>query len=180
LVHPSISLPCLIKRVAKVIPVLNGRDSNGNIVCLGPQRTKIHRYLLVLCVAKSEPIFRSLGKEIDDSVYFTLYQLSKVANLFKDISPWHLPITYDRTKVAIKIYNMISKNNDVGPYSGLVTIKKIDGDTYVTTTKKGDEVCTKLLQDFIAYEQLTNKDSKQGWLKNVVDKFTGTLDDRRH
>jgi hypothetical protein len=68
LVHPSTSLPCLIKGVAKVVPFLNGRNSNGNIVCLGPQRTKIHRYLLVLCVAKSEPIFRLSGKEIDDKI----------------------------------------------------------------------------------------------------------------
>jgi predicted transcriptional regulator len=47
------------------------------------------------------------------------------------------------TKVAIKIYDMISNN-------GLVSIKKIDGDTYVTTTAKGDDVSTKLLQDLIA------------------------------
>jgi hypothetical protein len=113
-------LPCLIKRVAKVVPFLNGRDSNGNIVCLGPQRTKIHRYLLVLSVAESEPIFRSFGKEIDNSVCFTLYKLWTIANSFKDISPWYLPITYDRTKVAIKIYNVISN-------AGLVVIKKIDG-----------------------------------------------------
>jgi len=33
------------------------------------------------------------------------------------------------TKIAIKVYNMISNN-------GLVEIKKIDGDTYVTITEK--------------------------------------------
>jgi hypothetical protein len=75
--------------------------------------------------------------------------LWQVANSFKDISPYHLPIRYDRTKVAIKIYNMIS--ND-----GLVAVRKIEGDIYVTITEKGDNVSTKLLQNFIAYGELTN------------------------
>ncbi|MFZ0513632.1 MAG: hypothetical protein WAM14_18645 [Candidatus Nitrosopolaris sp.] len=66
--------------------------------------------------------------------------MKEVANSFKDISPYHLPIHYDRTKVAIKVYNMISN-------SGLVDIRKIDGDTYVTITKKGDDVSTELLRD---------------------------------
>jgi hypothetical protein len=143
-----------LKRVARVVPVLNGRDSDGKPKYLGAETTKILRYLLVLCVAESSPTFRLSAtgvKEMDNSSYFTLYMLSKLANSFRDISPWHLPITYDRTKVAIKIYNMISKNNDVGPYSGLVTIKKIDGDTYVTTTKKGDDISEQLLEDLMAY-----------------------------
>jgi len=42
------------------------------------------------------------GKEIDNSIYFTLYQLWEIAKSFKD------PITYDRTKAAIKIYMMLS------------------------------------------------------------------------
>ncbi|MFZ0513200.1 MAG: hypothetical protein WAM14_16435, partial [Candidatus Nitrosopolaris sp.] len=105
-------------------------------------------YLLVVFLAKSTQIFRLSGKEIDNSIYFTLYQLSKVADSFKQTKPYHLPIHYDRTK-AIKIYNMVSKN-------GLVIIKKIEGNTYVTTTKKGDEVSEQLLQNFIAYGELTN------------------------
>jgi hypothetical protein len=87
---------------------------------LGPQRTKIHRYLLVIFLAKSAQMFRLSGNEIDNSIYFTLYALKEIANSFKDISPYHLPIIYDRSKVATKVYNMIS--ND-----GLVDIKKIDG-----------------------------------------------------
>jgi hypothetical protein len=85
-------------------------------------------------------MFRLLGKEIDNSIYFTLYKLWQVANSFKDISPYHLPIRYDRTKVTIKVYNMISN-------TGLVAVRKIDGDTYVTTTKKGDDVSERFLQD---------------------------------
>jgi hypothetical protein len=41
---------------------------------------------------------------------------------------------------------MISSN-------GLVDIKKIDGDTYVTITDKGDDVSEKLLRELIAYEE---------------------------
>jgi hypothetical protein len=87
-------------------------------------------------------MFRLSGKEIDNSIYFTLYALKEIANSFKDISPYHLPINYDRSKVAIKVYNMISNN-------GLVDIKKIDGDTYVTIT----DVSEKLLCELIAYEE---------------------------
>ena len=97
------------------------------------------RYLLVVFLAKSTQIFRLSGKEIDNSIYFTLYQLSKVADSIRDISPYHLPIQFDRTKGAIKIYNMMSKN-------GLVIIKNIEGTTYVTITEKGDEVSEQLLQ----------------------------------
>ncbi|MFZ0510724.1 MAG: hypothetical protein WAM14_03885 [Candidatus Nitrosopolaris sp.] len=137
----------IIKRIARVVPVLNGRDSDGKPKYLGPETTKIHRYLLVLWGAKSSPTLRlSKGvKEIDNSFYFTLYMLWKIAKSFKDVSPYHLSITYDRTKVAIKIYDMISNNG------GLVTIKTIDGDQYVTTTKKGDNVSEELLPDLEAY-----------------------------
>lgn len=99
----------IIKRIARVVPVLNGRDSDRKPKYLGPETTKIHRYLLVLWRAKSSPTFRLAGKgvkEIDNSFYYTMYMLWKIANSFKDLSPWHLPITYDRTKVAIKIYDM--------------------------------------------------------------------------
>jgi hypothetical protein len=119
----------IIKRIAKVVPVLNGRDSDGNHK--GSETSTLR------LSAKGV-------KVIDNSFYFTLYMLWKVASSFKDLSPWHLPITYDRTKVAIKIYNMISK-------AGLVVIKKIDGDTYVTTTKKGDDKSEGLLPELMAY-----------------------------
>jgi len=91
------------------------------------------RYLLVVFLAKSTQMFRLSGKEIDNSVYFTLYQLWTIAQSFKDL------ITFDRTKVAIKIYTMLSKD-------GLIDIKKIDGESYVTTTEKGDDVSKRFLQ----------------------------------
>jgi hypothetical protein len=139
----------LIRIFAHIVPILNGRDSEGHVIYLGPQRTKIHRYLLVIFLAKSAQMFRLSGKEIDNSIYFTLYALKEIANSFKDISPYHLPINYDRSKVAIKVYNMISNN-------GLVDIKKIDGDTYITITEKGDGVSEKLLRELIAYEEFAN------------------------
>jgi hypothetical protein len=83
---------------------------------------------------------RLSGKEIDNSIYFTLYQLWKIADSLNQARPFHFPITYDRTKVAVKIYTVLSN-------SGLVDIKKIDSDTYVTTTKKGDDVSERFLQD---------------------------------
>jgi hypothetical protein len=44
---------------------------------------------------------------------------------------------------------MISNN-------GLVDIIKIEGDTYVTITEKGDDVSTKLLRELIAYDEFAN------------------------
>ena len=44
---------------------------------------------------------------------------------------------------------MISNN-------GLVDIKKIDGDTYVKITEKGDDVSEKLLRELIAYDEFAN------------------------
>jgi hypothetical protein len=132
-----------------VVPILNGRDSSGNAICLGPQRTKIHRYLLVVCIAKSTRMFSLWGKEIDNSKYFTLYKLWQVADSFKQIKPYFLPIQYDRTKVAMKIYTLISN-------SGWVNIRKIEGDTYVKITEEGENVSTEVLEDLITYEKLTN------------------------
>jgi hypothetical protein len=85
---------------ANIVPILNGRDSDGKVICLGPQSTKIHRYLLVVFTAKYAQTFRLLGWEFDNAIYFTLYKLWQVANSFKDTSPYHLAISYDRTKVA--------------------------------------------------------------------------------
>src|SRR5213080_1050121 len=135
-VHLSITLQSMnepmLKVVANVIPVLNGRDPAGNVIYLGPQTTKIHRYLIVVFLAKATQMFRLMGKEIDNSIYFTLYGLGKVAESFKQIGPFHIAIHYDRTKVANRIYTMISNN-------GLVAIRKIGGDTYITITDKGED-----------------------------------------
>jgi hypothetical protein len=79
----------MLKIVANVVPVLNGRDSSGNIIYLGPQTTKIHRYLIVVFLAKATQMFRLMGKEIDNSIYFTLYGLGKVAQSFNQIGPYN-------------------------------------------------------------------------------------------
>jgi hypothetical protein len=156
MVHSSITLPdSIIKSIERVVPVLNCRDSDGKPKYLGSETTKIHRYMLVLWGAKSSSTLRLSAKgvkEIDNSFYFTLYMLWKIAKSFKDVSPYHLPITYDRTKVAIKIYDMISNSG------GLVTFKTIDGDRYVTTTKKGDKVSEELLPDLEAYMENDSED----------------------
>ncbi len=105
-VHSKTSLPSFdrnpefpwLHMIANIIPVLNGRDSNGNSIRLGPHTTKIHRYLLVIFVAQSLQIFRlTYGEKIDNSSYFTLHgwarariNLSSSAltiNLFITIEP---------------------------------------------------------------------------------------------
>jgi hypothetical protein len=58
--------------------------------------------------------------------------LGRVASYFKSIKPFYSPIDYGRRRVAQKMYEMLAGR-------GYVDVKKIQGDTYVTTTKKGDE-----------------------------------------
>ena len=48
---------------------------------------------------------------------------------------------------------MISSN-------GLVDIKKIGGDTYITITEKGDDVSERLLRELIAYEEFVNMNKR--------------------
>jgi hypothetical protein len=114
-VHSKTSLPSFdrnpefpwLHMIANIIPVLNGRDSNGNSIRLGPHTTKIHKYLLVIFVAQSLQIFRlTYGEKIDKSSYFTLHGLGQGADKFKQFGPYHQPIHYDRTKVAGRIYSI--------------------------------------------------------------------------
>lgn len=127
----------LLEMINGIVPILNGRDSYNKIAFLGPNTTKIHRYLIVLYTAKYLQTFKLIGKQLNNSVYFTLYGLSKVAKAFNK------PIHYDRTKVAIRVYK---KSEQLG----FVQIKKIEGETYITTTKEGDEICLKILLDLSA------------------------------
>ncbi len=134
---------------SNIIPILNGRDSNNEIIYLGPQGTKIHRYLLLAYLAKSAATFQMLGKEVDNSLYFTLYSLGNVANYFKKVKPFLTAIAYDRRKVGSRIYNMLTLR-------GYIDIRKINGDTYVTTTEKGDEICNRLLIELITFAKLSD------------------------
>lgn len=133
----------LLELVNDLVPMLNGRDSDNNVAFLGPNTTKIHRYLVVLYTAKNLQTFKLLGREFENSFYFTLYGLSKVAKAFSR------PIQYDRTKVAMRVYE---KSQELG----FVQIKKVQGETFVTTTRTGDEICLKILLDLNALMKIHN------------------------
>jgi DNA-binding MarR family transcriptional regulator len=47
------------------------------------------------------------------------------------------------------MYEMLAKR-------GYVDVKKMDGDKYITTTEKGDEISNQLLQELITSAQLSN------------------------
>jgi hypothetical protein len=143
----------LIPFFVNLVPILNGRDpTTGDKIFWGPQGTKIHRYLFIAFIAKSLTIFNTshLAKEIDNSIYFTIYGLGRVAAYFESLKPFRTPIHYDRTTVAKRIYEMISKR-------GWVDIKKHEGETYITTTEKGDEVCNKMLQEMVAIAEASSR-----------------------
>jgi hypothetical protein len=145
--------------VTDIIPVLNGRDSSNNIAYLGPNRTKIHRYLVILYIAKFVPSFTLWGKNFGNSTFFTLYSLGNVAKAFKN------PIHYDRTKVASNIYKRAEEN-------GLVEFKKVNGETYITTTAKGDDLCVNVLKDFITLARIHSDTSSD---ERFVSKGVNTM-----
>ncbi len=125
-----------------VIPILNGRDSKGKVAYGGPQTMKRARYLMILYLAKSTEVFKvSHAKEFDKLPYFTLYGLGQVAK--------HFPkeIDYDRRKVAMDIFKKAEE-------TGYVHIRKVNGETYVTTTRKGDETCQKMLRNLVALTKI--------------------------
>ena len=63
------------------------------------------RYLLLVYIAKNTPMFRSYGKEMDSSVYFTLYGLGKIAESLKESGPYRQLSRYDRTRIAGRVYS---------------------------------------------------------------------------
>ena len=67
--------------------------------------------------------------------------MGNVAKAFKH------PINYDRTKVATNVYRKAEEK-------GLVEFKKLDGETYITTTTKGDQLCVSILKDFITLARI--------------------------
>jgi hypothetical protein len=176
MVYSSISLQSndkdpeddLIKKIANVVPILNGKDSAGQVIHLGPRKFRITRYLLVLLVAKSKRMFSlEEGKEIDGSFYFSPYGLRRVADSFEEIGPYLLPIRYDRTKAATKIYTMISNN-------GLVAMRKIDGATRVKMTERGVKTSNEVLQEIIAYDKMIKKkDSDERFKAKGVKSVVG-------
>jgi hypothetical protein len=143
----------LIQMIASVVPILNGKDSAGQVIHLGPRMLRTPRYLLVILAAKSGQMFRlEQGKELDGSVYFSLYGLGQVADSFKQRGPHHQPIQYERTRVANRIYTMISNRK------GLVAMRKIDGAICVKLTETGVKTSNEVLQEIIAYDN-TRRDS---------------------
>ena len=65
-----------------------------------PDVPRIIRYLLLVYIAKNSPMFRSYGKEMDSSVYFTLYGLDKIAESLKNFGPYRQLSRYDRTRIT--------------------------------------------------------------------------------
>jgi hypothetical protein len=136
----------------------------GNPIFIGLRGTKIPRYILLVFIAKSTPTFRTLGRQIDGLNYFTLYALGQVAGAFKSLRPWLTAVHYDRTKVAKKVYEMVAED-------GYVEIKKLAGDTLITTTPKGDKFCEELLPDLISLATLSQMSPAISGPENASDIF---------
>lgn len=129
----------LLSLFESLVPLINGQDSKGKVAYLGPKKTIIHRYLLVLFMAQTITVFRLTGKDVDDSIYFTNGGLEDIAKTtFRN-----KPIKYDRVRTAMIMYKIFQKK-------GYVDIRNIPGGTHVTLTKEGEEICKKMLPGLIA------------------------------
>lgn len=121
----------IVEQIYEVAPLLNG---------LMGLTTKIHRYMITLYAATTVPFFYINGKEIENSVYFTLYGLAKIAGILNDIR-------YDRSRVALGVYKRAEN-------MGLVEFKKDRGETYVKITSKGTKLYSKILVDLLTIKRL--------------------------
>jgi hypothetical protein len=65
--------------------------------------------------------------------------------------------------VAGRVYTMISEKD-------LVAMRKINGETFVKTTKKGVERSAKVLREFIAYGEIANMSKKQILVIDLLQK----------
>ena len=65
----------LVEIINDIIPVLNGRDDRNNVAYLGPKKTIVHRYLVVLYVAKFVPTFTIWGESLGHP-FFSPYIVS--------------------------------------------------------------------------------------------------------
>ncbi len=134
----------IISIVKEIRLLLNGRDSDRKPAYFGPQFFKRHRYLLLLWLATVADIFRTHGKEIEDSAYFTYYRLSKIAS--------GLSVDFDRSKVAMNLFRDFEKK-------GLVKIVKKQGETFIAITEKGTEKSRQFLMDLIALQPVSTDPS---------------------
>lgn len=117
----------LSERVMSIIPIINGQGTNS-------LHYRIERYLIILCIATQDYSYN--GEEFDKLYYFTISKLGKIA------SSLFTPIKYDRSRIALKIYKICQKY-------GYVNIKKVNGDTYVAVTKKGQDTSQKMIKNLI-------------------------------
>lgn len=95
----------------------------------------IDRYLLLLCIAKNNPTFSSIGVEMNGSDCIKFYRLEKIAK--------YLRLDFDRTKTASSIYKKLEENG----YITIVTTQ--DHEKCIKLTKKGEEKCEDLIKKTI-------------------------------
>jgi hypothetical protein len=145
-----------------ILPLINGQ-------VLGPKKTLVHRYLLVLYLAQT-PVFRLTGQNFDDNIYFTIFGLWTIAK-----TSLSNPIKFDKTRVAIKVYRKVQKEE-------LVVLRKSSGDDYVTLTDKGKAICGDMLPDLITLAWIhRNKPGKfDDYQPEDKDNYFGTRKGVKH
>ena len=153
----------LISLVNNIVPLLNGSDGSLETkLFLGPKLMKVHRYLIILYVAKHVQSFSLLGTRKGSSLCFTLYRLARIAQ-----TGFKFPIHYDRSKVAISVY-------EKSKALGYVEIWRDQGETFISTTRQGDEIIRAVLNELVQFAQIHSSANKEGYVSKGATKFSKT------
>jgi len=106
----------------------------------GAKAFQMQRYMINLLLATQENHYEGENLDSDYVLYFTISRLAKISKeLGKSLI---MPIHYDRTKVAIKVYEKCKKH-------GLVRIKKKDGALWLGLTKEGEKVALNMIEKLV-------------------------------
>jgi predicted transcriptional regulator len=149
----------LFNQIAEVRCLLNGKTTDGRPAKKFNFTTT--KYAIILLAATAIEIFRAETLLIQNSSFFNLYNLEKVAE--------YLHLEYDRRRQAIKMYEDLEDRGDVR--------KEVTADnkTYISLTEKGKKSCIRKLEELHSLKDYLSKIASEDQYADDEDKSTGHL-----
>ena len=131
----------LFNQIAEVRCLLNGKTTDGRPAKKFSFTTT--KYAIILLAATAIEIFKAETLLIQNSSFFNLYNLEKVAE--------YLHLEYDRRRQAIKMYKDLADRGDVR--------KEVTADnkTYISLTEKGKKSCLRKLEELHGLKDYLSK-----------------------
>lgn len=126
----------LFDSVKTIVSIVNGQDPSVG----GTKAFQMQRYMINLLLATQENHYEGDNFDSDYVLYFTISRLAKISKeLGKSLIT---PIHYDRTRVAINVYEKCKQR-------GLVRIKKKHGAQWVGITREGDQETLNMIEKLV-------------------------------